>query len=56
MRAWLDHHRFEPTTFRYTFTGPGILFQVEFSVEAEARAFAREFGGRAMETVTEVSP
>jgi hypothetical protein len=52
MREWLDHRRFEPSTFRYTFTGPdgftaaGILFEMDFSVEAEALAFASEFGGR----------
>jgi hypothetical protein len=26
MREWLDHQRFEPATFRYTFTSPGIWF------------------------------
>lgn len=46
MREWLDHRRFEPSAFRYTFTAPGTLFRVDFSVEAAAVAFAREFGGR----------
>jgi hypothetical protein len=46
MREWLDHRRVEPSTFRYTFTATGILFQVDFSAEADAAAFAREFGGR----------
>ena len=46
MRGWLDHRGFEPSTFRYTFTEPGILFRVDFSVEAAAVAFARGFGGR----------
>lgn len=46
MREWLDHHRFEPAKFLYTFVPSGILFQVDFPVEADAIAFAREFSGR----------
>ena len=46
MREWLDHQRFEPSTFRYTFTSPGIVFRVDFDVEAEAAMFAKAFGGR----------
>ena len=46
MREWLDRRHLEPSTFRYTFTVPGILCRVDFSVEAAALAFAREFGGR----------
>jgi hypothetical protein len=46
MREWLDHQRFEPTVFRYTFTSPGIVFRVEFKVEAEAVAFAKAFDGQ----------
>lgn len=46
MREWLDHHRFEPAKFLYTFAASGILFQVDFPVEAKAIAFAREFDGR----------
>lgn len=56
MREWLDHRRFEPTTFRYTFTAPGILFRVDFSVEAAAVAFAREFGGRVIGALADMSP
>lgn len=56
MREWLDRRRVEPSTFRYTFTPPGILFRVDFSVEAEAVAFAREFGGRMMGALAEMSP
>lgn len=48
MREWLDHQRFEPSTFRYTFAPAGIVFQVDFKVEAEAAAFADEFGGRVL--------
>ena len=48
MREWLDHRRIVPTIFRYTFASPGVVFRVEFAIEAEAAAFAAEFGGRAM--------
>ena len=51
MREWLDHRRFEPSTFRYRFEPPGLVFQVEFKTEAEAVAFANTFAGR----VTRVS-
>ena len=56
MREWLDHRRFEPSTFRYTFTAPGILFRVDFSVEAAAVAFAREFGGRMIGAPADMAP
>ncbi len=56
MREWLDHRRFEPSTFRYTFTAPGILFRVDFSVEAAAVAFAREFGGRVIGAPADMAP
>ena len=45
MREWLDHRRFEPTTFRHTFTESGLQFQVDFRLQEEAVMFAREFGG-----------
>jgi hypothetical protein len=48
MREWLDHQRFEPSTFRYTFAPPGLLFQIDFKLEAEAMLFARTFGGRVL--------
>lgn len=51
MREWLDHRRFEPSTFRYRFEPPGLVFQVEFKLEAEAIAFAQAFAGQ----VTRVS-
>ena len=56
MREWLDHRRFEPSTFRYTFAAPGILFRVDFSVEAAAVAFAREFGGCVIGALADTSP
>jgi hypothetical protein len=46
MREWLDHCRFEPSVFRYSSNPSGAVFDVEFKVEAEALAFAKEFGGR----------
>ena len=30
MRQWLDHRRVEPSTFRYTFISPGIVFRINF--------------------------
>ena len=44
MREWLDRERCEPAIFRYTFGSKGIVFQVEFAAEAEAAAFAKNFG------------
>jgi hypothetical protein len=46
MREWLDHRGFEPLIFRYTFEHRGMLFRIDFAVEAEAAVFAKEFGGR----------
>ena len=46
MRLWLDHHRFEPDTFRCTNATRKIVCRVEFKVEAEANAFANAFDGR----------
>ena len=51
MREWLDRYRFEPAIFRYTFTEDGILFRIDFEVESEARAFAKEFAGGALPTI-----
>ena len=56
MREWLDHRRVEPSSFRYTFMEPGILFRVDFSAEAAAVAFAREFGGRVVGASGDVAP
>lgn len=56
MREWLDHRRFEPSTFRYTSTSPGIVFRVDFSVEGEAAVFAKEFGGRVIGGTADVPP
>jgi len=45
IREWLDHQHFEPAAFRYTFASRDLLFRVEFTVEAQAVAFAKAFGG-----------
>jgi hypothetical protein len=46
MRLWIDHHRFEPDTFRSKKVGVEMVCRVEFKVEAEADAFAKAFDGR----------
>ena len=48
MRTWLDHHRFEPDTFRQLTGGNGTRFRLEFKVEGEAVAFAAAFGGQVL--------
>ena len=54
MREWLDHRRLELSTFRYTFTYPGILFRVDFGIETDAASFAKEFGGRLIAETAEI--
>ncbi len=49
MRQWLDNHRFEPATFRYT-SASRIIFWVHFTIESEAVAFAEAFGGSVIAT------
>ncbi len=46
VRAWLDHHRFEPDGFQFTEAGdrPGLC-RVFFKFAAEAQAFAEEPAG-----------
>jgi hypothetical protein len=46
MRMWLEHRRFEPSTFYYRFTAAGVLFRVGFGAETQAIMFAKAFGGR----------
>jgi hypothetical protein len=46
MRTWLDHHRFQPDTFRQSSGGAGLTLQLDFKSETEAVAFAKAFGGR----------
>ena len=46
-RAWLDHQRFEPDTFRYTPSAwKDGVFRVEFKFERVPAAFAEALGGR----------
>jgi len=45
MRLWIDHHRFEPDTFRCKKVGVGMVCRVEFKMEAEADDFAKAFDG-----------
>jgi hypothetical protein len=46
VQQWLDHERFEPLTFRYSFLSSAVLFRVDFAKEAEAAAFATAFDGK----------
>jgi hypothetical protein len=46
VRCWLDHQRFEPVVFRYSFVSSAILFRVDFASEAGAVAFATTLDGR----------
>ena len=46
MRTWLDSQRFEPAGFRYDHVDGAVVIRADFSVETEADAFAREFGGQ----------
>ena len=45
MREWLDSCRVEPAAFRYDQVDSAVVIRVDFTVEQEAAAFAREFGG-----------
>ena len=49
MRTWLDHHRFEPDSFRQLAVGAKTRFRLEFKIESEAAAFAAAFRGRVSE-------
>jgi hypothetical protein len=55
MREWLDHQRFEPATFRYNLSSPGVVFRIDFAVEMQAVGFAKEFGGRVI-SLTSMPP
>ncbi|MBV9016633.1 MAG: hypothetical protein JO213_02175 [Alphaproteobacteria bacterium] len=45
MRAWLDHHRLQPSSFRLLRTGNARIVRVCFQTEDDAAAFASEFAG-----------
>lgn len=55
MRTWLDHKHYEPATFRYTFTGAGVVFRVDFANERAAADFAMAFRGKLLPSVTETA-
>ncbi len=45
MRTWLDHRRVEPSRFRFADGDAAGECRVHFTSEADATAFASEFGG-----------
>jgi hypothetical protein len=55
MRLWLDQRRIEPASFRYAFTGRGIVYRVDFPIESEAVAFAAEFDGKMLSQGTRMA-
>lgn len=46
MRTWLDHRHIEPAMFRFVDGEAPGEFRVNFSSEADAAAFAEQFGGK----------
>jgi hypothetical protein len=50
MREWLDRRHIEPAVFRYNCdrAGSEVRVHVTFESEADAAAFARNFGGLVM--------
>lgn len=55
MRTWLDHKHYEPAIFRYTFTGDGVVFRVDFTNERAASDFAMAFQGKLVPPATETA-
>ena len=45
IREWLDDQRFEPDAFRCTTDDESVTCRLEFKLETEAIACAKEFGG-----------
>jgi len=45
LREWLDERRFEPDAFRCTTEDERVICRLEFIVESEPIACAREFDG-----------
>jgi hypothetical protein len=44
IRAWLDHHKIEPTSFKPVAKAvTGVGFEIGFNSEDEAHLFQREF-------------
>ena len=50
MRTWLDHKRFEPAAFRYSYGRSRLVFRIDFSAEAQAIDFAKAFSGEIVGT------
>jgi hypothetical protein len=46
MRDWLEKHRYEPTAYRYDQKQDTVLVSVDFTVDAQAQAFAKRFDGQ----------
>ena len=45
MRTWFDHHHVEPSRFRFATGDTCGECRVHFTCDADAAAFARQFGG-----------
>jgi hypothetical protein len=52
MRDWLDKNRCEPSGYRYDQTEEAVVMSVDFADHAEAKAFAKRFGGRIGDQLT----
>jgi len=46
MRDWLEKNRCEPQSYRYDQNEATIVVSVGFAVDAQAKAFAKRFGGQ----------
>jgi hypothetical protein len=46
MRDWLREHRCEPAGYRYNQDEDTVSVSVDFAVDAQAKAFAKHFGGQ----------
>jgi hypothetical protein len=44
MRNWLEKNRCEPTGYRYDQDEDTVVLSVDFSVDAQAKAFVKRFG------------
>ena len=53
MRAWLDHRRYAPSQFRVSDAGAQSTgCRIYFQAADEAAAFAQQFGGRVLGSLT----
>ena len=44
MRDWLERNRCEPTGYRYDQDEDAVVLTVDFTVDAQAKAFVKRFG------------